>query len=210
MQEQTRKRSGKVVSSQVRPCDTFVTTPDGFWVYAFDPLQRLPRLFQLLPGMMWPMKKYAPERWAALGQWVHDARMQVDGLRDMEAWAAAVGRSTRQLAGLERGESVGVGTLERVADALGVDQAMLFRVLTDEGQTRGQPKVAGSDLSDAELIAILAYRLGRRGQQEGGTSHGEAPEKIHDATRVDKEEVNLTPPGLVADSEPQPIHDQSD
>jgi hypothetical protein len=57
------------------------------------------------------------EDWIRLGRAVKDARKRA-GYRDMKIWAGKVGRSTRMLQGLERGEPVGGGTLELVEDAL--------------------------------------------------------------------------------------------
>lgn len=78
------------------------------------------------------MRKYPKENWKALGAWIHDARMQGGPeFRDMSAWAKKVGRSERQLYGLERGESVGEKTLEAVAEALYIDPRFLFARLAD-------------------------------------------------------------------------------
>lgn len=74
------------------------------------------------------MKTYSPEHWQALGGWVAGARAQA-GYSDTKQWAEAVGRSTRQLLGLERGESVGPKTIEAVASTLGVAAWVLYDVL---------------------------------------------------------------------------------
>lgn len=78
------------------------------------------------------MKKYPAAHWEALGSWVNVARHQAD-YADTKKWADAVGRSTRMLLGLERGEPVGAKTLEAIAEALGVTNWSLFEIL-DKGQ----------------------------------------------------------------------------
>lgn len=74
------------------------------------------------------MKSYPAEHWQALGDWVASARAQA-GYSDTKKWAAVVSRSTRQVLGLERGESVGPKTIEAVAEALGIAAWPLFDVL---------------------------------------------------------------------------------
>lgn len=74
------------------------------------------------------MKSYPVEHWKALGEWVSVARHQSD-YSDMKKWAAAVGRSTRMLQGLERGETVGAKTIEAIAEVLGVANWSLFSIL---------------------------------------------------------------------------------
>ena len=78
--------------------------------------------------MLGSMKTYPAEHWTALGQWVATARLQA-GHSDTQAWASRVGRSTRIVLGLERGESVGAKTLEAVALALGINQRVLYTIL---------------------------------------------------------------------------------
>ncbi|VXB83489.1 hypothetical protein [Aeromicrobium sp. 9AM] len=63
------------------------------------------------------MKKYSADNWRKLGRRVYQARIRA-GYTDTQTWADAVGRSTRMLLGLERGEAVGNGTLDLVAAAL--------------------------------------------------------------------------------------------
>lgn len=75
------------------------------------------------------MRDYPEENWKALGRWVHDQRVRVAAWRDVREWAKAVGRSDRQLRGLERGERVGIGTLDAVARVLDVDVSMLLDIL---------------------------------------------------------------------------------
>lgn len=57
--------------------------------------------------------------------------MELREHRDMEVWAREVGRSTRTLRGLERGERVGIDTLEAVAEVLGVADWHLLNILRD-------------------------------------------------------------------------------
>lgn len=76
------------------------------------------------------MKKYPAENWERLGRWVYEARHQA-GFSDTKVWAEAASRSSRMLLGLERGEPVGAGTLQAVADALGVAAWGVFARLSD-------------------------------------------------------------------------------
>lgn len=55
--------------------------------------------------------------WERLGTAVHAARLRA-GHKDMRDWALVVGRSSRILEGLERGEKVGKGTLREVENVL--------------------------------------------------------------------------------------------
>lgn len=55
--------------------------------------------------------------WERLGQWVKSHRVAA-GYESMKLWADAVGRSTRQLLGLERGEPVGDTTLVKIEHLL--------------------------------------------------------------------------------------------
>lgn len=75
------------------------------------------------------MRKYAPADWGRLGQAVAEARSEA-GFSKTNDWAAAVGRSSRILLGLERGEPTGTGTLELIEDALGWPRGGAFRILT--------------------------------------------------------------------------------
>lgn len=63
------------------------------------------------------MQTYGLSAWRYLGQQIKTARKQA-GYRDSKEWAEKVGRSTRILLGLERGETVGDDTLERIELAL--------------------------------------------------------------------------------------------
>lgn len=78
------------------------------------------------------MKSYPPENWKALGEWVSVARHQA-GYSDTKRWAHVVGRSTRMLLGLERGEPVGAKTIEAISEALGVANWAVFEIL-DSGE----------------------------------------------------------------------------
>lgn len=132
------------------------------------------------------MKKYPREHWQALGDLVGKTRHQA-GYTDTRAWADAVGRSSRMLLGLERGEPVGPKTIEAIAEALGMANWSLFEVLdrgrvddwgasTDaevaEARRRYQEATGleadddSSDplrfVSDEELLGELARRLAAR------------------------------------------------
>jgi transcriptional regulator with XRE-family HTH domain len=93
------------------------------------------------------VKRYPEENWKALGEWVADARAQ-SGLSDTKAWATAVGRSSRMLLGLERGEPVGPKTIEAVGQALGVEPWALFGILSDPSATSTGPGLSPSRVRD--------------------------------------------------------------
>lgn len=93
------------------------------------------------------MRKYPAENWIRLGHRVHDLRIQV-GHVDTKLWAEEVGRSSRQLLGLERGEPVGPKTLERVAKALYVSPWSLYAVLI------GEEAVNFTDAPDADVARV--------------------------------------------------------
>lgn len=104
------------------------------------------------------MRKYPADHWLALGQWVHDARHQA-GITDTRQWEQAVGRSSRMLLGLERGETVGAGTLKGIAEALDVPLARLYRIL----ESGSAPLHTWSDAEDAaEPIHVHAAQVFRR------------------------------------------------
>lgn len=105
------------------------------------------------------MREYPDESWKALGDWVHDARMQVSEWRDMKAWSAVVGRSDRQLRGLERGEHVGIGTIEAVAKALGIPDWSLLDILSTGDVPRGREQ-------SATAYASYEGRTGKRPEAE--------------------------------------------
>lgn len=64
------------------------------------------------------MQDYDSHGWQRLGRLVRAARVKA-GYGESREWSARVGRSTRMLLGLERGEPVGDATLARVAESLG-------------------------------------------------------------------------------------------
>lgn len=97
------------------------------------------------------MRKYPAENWKRLGRWVYDNRVR-GGYTDTKEWAEAVGRSTRQLLGLERGEPVGAGTINRVADALTLPASMLFAILAGEDGDR----LAAAQEGEVEVIPGIA------------------------------------------------------
>lgn len=74
------------------------------------------------------MPNYPIEHRKALGEYVRQMRAE-RGYADLEEWKAAVGRSDRYLLGLERGEPAGPKTIKAVAQALGVEDGELFRIL---------------------------------------------------------------------------------
>lgn len=82
------------------------------------------------------MPDYTADAWRQFGKVVRTERKKA-GFRDTTAWAAEVGRSTRMLLGLERGEPVGDETIERVAEALGWELSWAYQLL----ETGSKPTV---------------------------------------------------------------------
>lgn len=84
------------------------------------------------------MTKYSADAWRKLGRRVYQARIRA-GFTDTQQWADAVGRSTRMLLGLERGEAVGNGTLDLVAAALEWDPEQPYEILEDVAAAKIPP-----------------------------------------------------------------------
>lgn len=85
------------------------------------------------------------EDWARLGRVVRRER-KLQGFRDTARWAAVVGRSSRSLLGLERGEAVGDETLELVSEALNKGAqwaALILENRMTDGDTRANPEPQG-------------------------------------------------------------------
>lgn len=78
------------------------------------------------------MRAYPHEAWVELGRTIRRARKS-SGFRDTTAWADKVGRSSRVLLGLERGEPAGEETLERIDEALGKPMGWCIRLLAAGG-----------------------------------------------------------------------------
>ena len=114
------------------------------------------------------MADYPAEHWAALGRLVYTTRSEL--YPDTKRWASVVGRSSRMLLGLERGEPVGRGTLTKVAKALGWPQQFIWDYLEDPTATPPQQHtpeanerrildISGLDAVDQERLVDLYRRL---------------------------------------------------
>lgn len=111
---------------------------------------------------------YEPDAWKRLGREVEKARRQA-GVRDIDQWAATIGRSVRQARGLERGERVGDETLERVELALGWPLGRCEVILAGDWRgTDTQPVGYGLDaeadglpLEDVEAVRAQVRALKR-------------------------------------------------
>ena len=95
------------------------------------------------------MQDYGYSAWLYLGSQIKTARKQA-GLRNSKMWADRVGRSTRVLLGLERGERVGDDTLELVETALGWTLGRCEEILA------GQPHRPDLDLADPDRARGLS------------------------------------------------------
>jgi hypothetical protein len=92
--------------------------------------------------------------WQALGRAVYSARARA-GYRDTAKWAARIGRSTRVLLGLERGEPTGGRTLLLVEEALDWPSGWTDRILT--GEVSGPPELASVGSSD-DAAPLFRYQ----------------------------------------------------
>jgi hypothetical protein len=108
--------------------------------------------------------------WETLGRAVLSARDRA-GYSDTRRWSELVGRSSRMLLGLERGEQVGPKTLARVEGALGWPVGWTHRILAGEADAPPPPEPTGTasaptdDLLRAEIrelraaVEMLAQKL---------------------------------------------------
>lgn len=107
------------------------------------------------------VRTYSADEWRRLGHMVWSERNRI-GLGETTEWAAKVGRSTRVLLGLERGEAQGKGTLALVEEALGWENGSAWQVL--EG---GEPTKQSGQLPGITMSAT--------GSLSHGTGHRERP-----------------------------------
>lgn len=106
--------------------------------------------------------------WERLGRIVRRERKE-QGFRDTTKWAQVVGRSSRVLLGLERGEPTGEETLELVSEALNYDSQWAALILEDRRRTapvgpgddtlafvaKAGDRPAGPTLTDEEVLALI-------------------------------------------------------
>lgn len=99
------------------------------------------------------MQDYDSHGWQRLGRLVRAARVKA-GYGESREWSARVGRSTRMLLGLERGEPVGDATLARVAESLGWPIERIYDTL---GETSASAKTQqeASTKTQQELVAEM-------------------------------------------------------
>jgi hypothetical protein len=108
------------------------------------------------------------EDWSRLGREVRRARKGT-GFADTTKWAQAVGRSSRVVLGLERGEPTGEETLELVSLALDKDADWCRRIL-DRENSAVRPeldpasgwKLNEIDVGDDQVSVRLSRRDGTR------------------------------------------------
>lgn len=80
--------------------------------------------------------KHTRNDWRRLGTAVQAARLRHDGWDDTNEWASVIGRSSRVLLGLERGEQTGARTLRRVEEVLSWPPGWCDRILDDSSVDR--------------------------------------------------------------------------
>lgn len=104
--------------------------------------------------------------WRRLGETVKRRRME-QGIRSMADWSALVGRSSRVLLGLERGEPVGPDTLSAVEVVLGWDAGRASVILHDaaEAPVRTATRTRSRDMIEQNGATIRALR-----QKDGYTT----------------------------------------
>lgn len=114
------------------------------------------------------MSEYEIEAWRRLGKLI---RRQRTRLRiDTDEWASLVGRTSRVLLGLERGEKTGEETLRRVEELLGWAEGSIESILAGgeptlvpEQPTQGRPlsvvpttmEQVPDELEDNEVLAAI-------------------------------------------------------
>lgn len=104
--------------------------------------------------MLSGMKDYRREDWQRLGRAVRQSRRQA-GWRNSSEWGSQVGRSTRVLLGLERGEPVGGDTLQLIEYALGWPTGTTDKMLKGEENERAPDyRVADVDLGDDIVVRL--------------------------------------------------------
>lgn len=98
--------------------------------------------------------RHTRDDWRRLGRAVQAARTRRkgDGLDDMQEWASEIGRTTRVLLGLERGERTGAVTLRLIEDALNWPPGWCDVILDDPTADLApeMPKPAPMDLAPFE------------------------------------------------------------
>ena len=107
-----------------------------------------------------------------LGLLVRQARRSA-GYANTQTWAAKVGRSDRQLLGLERVEKVGTDTYAAVAEALGWPVDRIPEILAGRGPSSASTALA--DVSDDDLVEELRRRLRAGGEHEQRSAPMTAP-----------------------------------
>jgi hypothetical protein len=108
--------------------------------------------------------KYEASGWELLGRTVRYMRQRA-GYRTTKSWADVLGRSTRTVLGLERGEPVGEDTLERIAAVLSWPPDVMYALLSAykiERMRGDVPVVVNGVLLDHwnELRRVAPYRPG--------------------------------------------------
>lgn len=89
------------------------------------------------------MPTYPTAAWERLGREIKTARRR-GGMSDSALWAQKIGRSTRTLLGLERGEPTGDDTLLRIEEALGWPTGRCIDLL-ESAADASTPAAAGLD-----------------------------------------------------------------
>lgn len=109
---------------------------------------------------------FSDEDWTRLGRAVFAARVQA-GFGDTRTWCEKTGRGKRMLLGLERGEHVGGGTLDRVERALGWPPQQGYKILASADAMHGLPNQSNAPSSSESRLATELMRLITT--QQGGT-----------------------------------------
>jgi hypothetical protein len=116
--------------------------------------------FWTLPLASWHpacMADYDRRAWTQLGRAVWSARRRAGHVKTQD-WADRVGRSSRMLLGLERGEPVGRETLALIEGALGWADGRCYEILdgvqgpaTTEVIPRPEDELVGSNLHPSDF-----------------------------------------------------------
>lgn len=106
--------------------------------------------------MLRTVNGYSSDDWKRLGRAIKRERVLHPAYRDMKKWADVIGRSTRALQGLERGETAGDETLFRIEQTLGWPVDAAWRILDGSADVAPSSGLSGADMAAARIARGIA------------------------------------------------------